>query len=400
MGVLKIPFYKPVITLKDVIEALKKDEDVNFQKKFERTLDTKFNRLFALNSGTSAFYLFLKLFTKKGDEIILPSILCPVMLTPILKLQRKPRIVDVDLETFSMNTEDLEEKITESTKLIVPVHTYGQPCDIKEIMKIAKERNILVLEDCAHALGAEYKGKKVGTFGHASFFSFNWTKIITTGGGGVLLLKDVSNASKYYFKSIKSISTNCMKGIKLLIASCMFSNRIWNYAYTLFRVAQKKVPEKFYITSQNSDPLSYSKHFLNQDVVIELLDKFSVKVACVGLRKLNWYNMRRREIAKIYTDILEKESNVKPPAVLSNRKHIFYVYTILIKKRDKIREELLKRGVETAIVWPIPLHKIIGGKCPISSYLTSRMLSLPIYPFLSDEDAKYIAQQVIKATKS
>ena len=176
------------MTLDDFINALRTD-DINFYDYFKKFLNCKNIYIYATNSGTSAFYLFLQLFTKKGDEVALPSILCPTMLRPILELGRKPVIIDVDPETLNISINDLENKISDKTRVIVPVHLYGLPCEIKELLKISDESGVFVVEDCAHALGAEYKGKKVGTFGHASIFSFNWTKVISCGGGGLLVLK-------------------------------------------------------------------------------------------------------------------------------------------------------------------------------------------------------------------
>jgi len=396
MGVLRIPFYKPTISFDDFVSAIKsRISRVNFEAEFASFLNSNSSKVLFLDSGTSAFYLFLKLFTKKGDEIILPSLLCPIMLSPVINLQRKPVIVDIDPETFNISTEDLEKKISEKTRVIVPVHTYGQVCEIEDVMKIAEEKEILVLEDCAHALGAKFKGKMAGTFGHASFFSLNWTKVITSGGGGILVLNhlnvdDVNRISLCKISKIIKIS-------KLLTASILIGR--WNLVYACYRNLQKIIPRKIFVTPQNSDLMTYSRNIANKNITPKALDDFSLKLTAVSFKKLKWLNEKRREIARIYYDVLEGAENIKLPIVQKDREHIFYVFTVRVKKRDKIKDELLKRGIETAVVWPIPLHEIVGGDCPNCSVIVREILSLPIYPYLSEEDAICVAENLIKVAR-
>ena len=396
MGVLRIPFYKPTVSFDDFVSAIKsRISRVNFEAEFASFLNSNPSKVLFLDSGTSAFYLFLKLFTKKGDEIILPSLLCPIMLNPVINLQRKTVIVDIDPETFNISIEDLEKKISEKTRVIVPVHTYGQVCEIEDVMKIAEEKEILVLEDCAHALGAKFKGKMAGTFGYASFFSLNWTKVITSGGGGILVLNhlNVDDVNRISLGKISKI----IKISKLLTASILIGR--WNLVYACYRNLQKIIPRKIFVTPQNSDLMTYSRNIANKNITPKALDDFSLKLTAVSFKKLKWLNEKRREIARIYYDVLEGAENIKLPVVQKNREHIFYVFTVRVKKRDKIKDELLKRGIETAVVWPIPLHEIVGGDCPNCSVIVREILSLPIYPHLSEEDAICVAENLIKVAR-
>jgi len=161
----------------------------------------------ATQSGTAALYMALyELGVKAGDEVIVPAITFVATVNPVIYLGATPVFVDVDEETWNMDPKDLERAVTKKTKAVIPVHIYGNPCDMDAIMSIAKKHNLYVIEDATESLGATYKDRAMGTFGDFGCLSFNGNKVITTGGGGMLLGTDVGRLKhiKYLINQAKS----------------------------------------------------------------------------------------------------------------------------------------------------------------------------------------------------
>ncbi|GAB6076189.1 LegC family aminotransferase [Desulfurobacterium crinifex] len=160
-----------------------------FEKKLAKYLGVE--NSVAVQSGTAALHLSLyELGIGKGDEVIVPALTFVATVNPIVYVGAKPIFVDVDIKTWNINPEEIEKKITEKTKAIIPVHLYGNPCNMDEILNIAKKYELYVIEDATESLGAKYSGKFTGTFGDFGCFSFNGNKIITTGGGGLVVGKN------------------------------------------------------------------------------------------------------------------------------------------------------------------------------------------------------------------
>lgn len=160
-----------------------------FEKKFSRYL--KVNKAVSIQSGTSAIHISLyELGIKKGDEVIVPALTFVATVNPVVYVGATPRFVDVDMRTWNISPEEIEKNITRKTKAIIPVHLYGNPCEMDAIMKIAKRHGLFVIEDATESLGATYKGRYTGTFGDLGCFSFNGNKVITTGGGGMVIGRD------------------------------------------------------------------------------------------------------------------------------------------------------------------------------------------------------------------
>lgn len=160
-----------------------------FENRFAGYVATK--RAVSLQSGTSAIHMSLhELGIGKGDEVIVPALTFVATVNPVIYVGAKPVFVDVDIKTWNIDSKKIENKITKKTKAIIPVHLYGNPCNMDEIMTVAKRHHLFVIEDATESLGAKYKGKHTGTFGDFGCFSFNGNKIITTGGGGMVVSRD------------------------------------------------------------------------------------------------------------------------------------------------------------------------------------------------------------------
>lgn len=183
---------------------------LKFEQKFARYLGT--GQVVSTQSGTAALHIVLyELEIGQGDEVIVPALTFIATVNPVKYVGAKPVFVDVDLDTWNISSKEVEKKITKKTKAIIPVHFYGNPCNMDEINKIAKRHNLFVIEDATESLGAKYRGRFTGTFGDLGCFSFNGNKIITTGGGGMITGNDEKRLKhlKFLVNQARDESNGC-----------------------------------------------------------------------------------------------------------------------------------------------------------------------------------------------
>jgi len=322
------------------------EEVTSFEKEFAKFCEVKF--AIGVGSGTSALFLALKsLGIKKNDEIItVPNTFISTAYA-ISYTGAKLVFVDVEEDTLNIDYTKIEEKITDKTKAILPVHLYGHPADMNPIMEIAEEHNLKIIEDVAQATGSEYNGKKLGSLGDVAAFSFYPTKTLGAyGDGGMIVTNDSKIAEK----------------IELLR----------NYGQL------KKY--HYIIEGFNSR-----------------LDEIQAAILRVKLKRLNQWNDLRRKNAKIYNESL-KNTDVILPVEKEYAKHVYYLYVIRIAKRDKLQQWLETRGVSTMIHYPIPIHlqmayKYLGykkGDFPFTEKYAEEILSLPMFPELKKEQIEEI----------
>lgn len=272
----------------------------------------------AASSGTSAIHIALAAAgIGPGDEVIVPSHTFIGTVTPVLHQNAIPIFADVDLDTFTIEPESIEEVITKKTKAIIPVHLNGHPAEMDGIMKIAKEHGLMVIEDAAQAHGAEYKGRKVGTIGDLACFSFWEDKIITTGGEGGIILTDNDELAEN-------------------------ARRIRHHGET-----EAKGERKYYHSI-----LGYNYRMTEMQAAIGL----------VQLRKLDFYLKKRRENAAYLTENLKKLPQVEPPLVKPYVKHSYYKYICRINQsRLKVSIEgfvkaVSAEGIPISRRYPTPIH--------------------------------------------
>ncbi|MCX8010551.1 MAG: DegT/DnrJ/EryC1/StrS family aminotransferase [Ignavibacteria bacterium] len=305
-------------------------------------------------NGTDALQIALMaLDIKPGDEIITTPFTFVATTEVIALLGAKPVYVDIDENTFNINPALIREKITSKTKAILPVHLYGNPCEMDEIIKIAKEYNLFVIEDSAQAFGAEYKGKKVCSLGDIACISFFPSKNLGCYGDGGMLTTNDENL----YQKIKMIASHGSK----------------------VRYVQE-------ILSVNSRLDSIQEAILN--VKIKFIDQF---------------NDRRIQNANKYSKALEGISQVKTPILNKDGKHIFHQYTLKVERRDELHKHLLENKIPNAIYYPIPLHLQPAfkgyaekGSLPITERLSNEVLSLPMHPDLLDEEINFISETIRK----
>jgi perosamine synthetase len=232
-----------------------------FENKFAQYLKAK--RAVSTQSGTAALHLALyELGIGSGDEVIVPVITFVATVNPIKYVGATPVFVDVDPETWNIDPKEIENHITEKTKAIIPVHLYGNPCDMDKIMEISKKYNIPVIEDATESLGATYKGQFTGTFGELNAFSFNGNKIITTGGGGMIVTNDNKKAD--HLKFLVNQARDSSKGY--YHPEIGFNYRMTNLEASLGIAQFERLPE--FLSKKRKFAEIYKEGFKNNDKII------------------------------------------------------------------------------------------------------------------------------------
>jgi perosamine synthetase len=315
------------------------------------------------NSGTTALHSALVAYgIGQGDEVIVPSFTFIATSNAVLLAGAKPVFVDIDEENYGLDPEDIRKKITPKTKAIIPVHYGGGVCKIDEIQKIAKEYNLLLIEDAAESFGSARNGKKVGTFGDAAMFSFCQTKVFTTGEGGCIVTDD----------------------------------EILSEKIRLIRGHGRKETVNFCITGEYMDYIALGSNYRMPDMIAAL--------GLSQIKKLDRLIKIRREKAAKFNELLAGIEGIIIPQVPSDVFHTFQEYPIRIKEgaktRDALKEYLAQKGIGTRIsFYPIhwtPFYKSLGYdlKLEKTELLYSQALTIPLYPSLTDEEMEFIAQEI------
>jgi len=313
-----------------------------FEDKFAAYIGTDY--AIATNSGTSALHTALAAQgIKEGDEVITTAFSFFATASCVLMQNATPVFVDIDPKTYNIDPALIEAKISDRTKAIIPVHLYGQPCEMREIMDIAKANNLAVIEDAAQAHGAEYKAKKVGAIGDIGVFSFYSTKNIITGEGGMITTDNEEIAER-----------------ARLIRNHGQSRRYFH------------------------DCLGYNYRMTN----------IAAAIGLVQLNKIDTLSLRRMSNARYYGEQL----NVKKPFVSPNVKHVFHQYTIRVKDRDKFQAHLERKGVGYGIYYPVPLpsQPLFDSNelFEVAELASKEVISIPVNPSLKRVDVEKVVKVV------
>jgi dTDP-4-amino-4,6-dideoxygalactose transaminase len=335
-----------------------------------------------VGNGTDALLITLKAYgIGEGDEVITTPFTFFATAETISQTGAVPIFVDVDLKTFNMDVSQIEQKITPRTKAIMPVHIFGQPADMDEILQIAQKHNIIVIEDACQAIGAEYKNKKIGSLGHAACFSFFPTKNLGGfGDGGMIVTND------------ENIATIC----RALRAHG--SGAYGHKACNLLNNIQEKIDDNKNTDNTVYNPLKYYNYLIGYN---SRLDELQAAILRIKLKHLDSWNDARRQKAKIYTENIDQKI-LNTPYEKPNRKHVYHLYIVQSENKEKIVAYLKENGIATGIYYPVPLHlqkvyKNLGyhkEDLPNAEYLSKRTFAIPLYPELTDEQQNYIIEKI------
>ena len=353
------------------------------------------NHAFAFWKGRVALYAILKAMgISAGDEIILPGYTCVMDVNPIKYLEARPIYVDIEPKTFNIDVNLLKQKITSKTKVIIVQHTYGYPCDMDAIMKIARDNNIAVIEDCCLALGSKYKGKMVGTFGKAAYFSSQWNKPYTTGLGGMV----VTNNSKMA-EIIQALCNNeiCyptsrevfMLWAQLVIYRLFIYPRTTAFAQNLFR----------YLTKKGAVIGSSSTSEFQPVIADDFFKSISGVQARYGLRqlcKINENIQHRKDLALLYDKLL-REKSINPQKTDDKTEPVLVRYPVRVKAKNESLQKAAKEGIELGSWFESPLHPIETplevydyeiGSCPQAEKAANEVVNSPLHPKVNEKTAR------------
>jgi len=321
-------------------------------KKFEKAFANYIgvNSCISVNSGTAALHLALSLLDIYNKKVILPSLSFVSTAHSVIYNHAKPIFVDIDVDTLCIKADDIIEHIDENTKLILPVHFGGMPCDLSTINKIAKNNRIFTIEDAAHACGSRYGNKKIGSHSDFVCFSFHPVKNLSMPSGGAITFN----------KKNGKIIENILKSRRW----CGISSR-QNQYYDV-----KDIGWNFY------------------------LNEFSAAIGIEQIKKLDEMNKKRQHIAKRYHD--EIKLNEKMPF---DKNCSYHLYWVLLKNRDDFIKYMNNKKIETGIHYR-PIHRFSYYKkkinLPNTEYVAKHIVSIPMHPNLSDDEISLIITNVNK----
>lgn len=401
----EISFTLGTITFREWLEILsfllfKRKDIINgkyikqFEDEFAKYVGAKY--AFSFGAGRMAFYAILKAMDiNEGDEVIIPGYTCVVVPNAIIYCGAKPVYVDINQDTFVINVDKIEEKITHRTRAILAQHMFDQFCDMDAISKIAKKYNLKIIGDCAHTLGADYNGKKAGNFSDAAFFTMEVSKIITTWMGGVAVTNDEALAEK-----LQKIQRNTdfldKNTIKKMVSQIVIyyilahPNIRFIGKYLLF------ILNKLNFLIQNITPEEENTKMPNKYPV--RLSNIQAKIGLNQLRNIDANLEHRRKIAEIYKNTL-KELGLKVNE--SDKYNPAYIRYAFIANRESLRELFQNNQIELGEWFNSPLHPVRSslerfyyknGTCPISEFVAEHSVNLPTHPKISESDVKRIVK--------
>lgn len=371
-------FHKPFISEEEVAEITDTvrsgwlsmgPKTIRFEQEFNKYIGAK--RSVAVSSWTAAGHLTLEAFgIEKDDEVILPTMTFPATAEIVCYFGAKPVIVDVDEDTLNISLEEIEKSITPKTKAIIPVHYGGQPCDMDEILELAKKYNLRVLEDAAHSLPAYYKGKKIGTLSDVTCFSFYATKTLSTGEGGMICTNNEEIAERTAIMRLHGINRDAWKRYS--------ESGSWYYEVV--------AP-------------GYKYNFTDLQASLGLPQ----------LKKVDIMWEWRKKIAARYTEAFKDFDLIKLHTIKPDRESSWHLYPVklnlemLTKNRAQLIDELKKHNIGIGVHF-MPVHQHLyyqktfnldDKDFPVSSAAFPRLMSLPIYPGMTDESIEKVISVVI-----
>lgn len=340
-----------------------------FENSVAKYVGTKY--AVAVSNGTAALHMACYAAgISEGDEVLVPAITFAASSNCVLYCGGKPVFIDIDPKSYNIDINKIKEKITSKTKAIIPVDFAGQSVDMDSILKIAEEYNLIVIEDAAHALGSEYKNEKVGSKAHMTEFSFHPVKPITTGEGGVV----VTNSKELYEKMILFRSHGITRNSELM--------------------------------TENQGPWYYEQIDLGYNY---RLTDIQSALGLSQIKKLDDFILKRREIVNKYNEAFKELKEIVTPFENEYSKSGHHIYVLLLNLdklkcgRKEIFEALQAENIGVNVhylpVYLHPYYKKLGykkGECPVAEDIYNRMITIPLFPSMSDKDIKDVIEAVKK----
>lgn len=357
-------------------------------------------KIFALNSGRTALYMSLEaLDLEPSQEVIVPAYTCAIVFEVVMRLGLKPVLVDVNPATYNIDPELVSKAITSKTRVIVPVHLFGRPCEMDEILEIAEKHSLYIIEDVAQALGAEYKKIKVGTFGDLAMFSFGPGKSMTSGEGGAIAVNNEELLDEIIVGQAKLSDAGlnwAFHVLRNIISMKIFSNRCL-YALVKGRLdkdvnkTDRKILENCINLVRQEDRVN-----LHSTITLAKMPPFSAKIARMQLEKLDEFNDKRIINAVTLTEFSKSLNEyIQLPKMSDGAKSTFtrYPITLLKGSREEVIKGLIKQGVDVGKPYGyLPdVFSSLGVKAPNACTIATSILTIPNHPLLESSDVLRIA---------
>ena len=318
-------------------------------KAFEKTVSSFVKSKYAIsvNSGTAALQAALyALDIKKGDEVIVPSFTFVATANAVASTGAKPVFVDILKDNFTIDPDDIENKITKKTRAIIPVHLYGHVAFVEELSDIAKKYNLPIIEDSAQSLGSTYKKKHTGTFFELGCFSMYPAKIMTSGEGGFVVTNNKKLRDKLLM--IRNHGMNCNSSVKTFGLNLRLS-------------------------------------------------EINAAIATIQMQKLSQFLKSRKINAELLSNLIA-DLKIKIPLPRKNEHINWYVYTISTENRNKLLKKLNEKGIGAVCYYSVPIHKAPfykqNTKLPITDWAASNVVSLPVHPKVTLKNIEFIAKSI------
>jgi len=348
----------------------------SFEKEFSEFLGVK--NSISVGNGTDALIIALRaLGIGHGDEVITTSYTFFATAEAISYVGARPVFVDVDIDTYNIDTKLIEEKINSKTKAIIAVHIFGNPCNMDEINKIAKRHSLFVIEDAAQAVASEFKGKQIGSLSDLACFSFFPTKNLgCAGDGGMIVTNNEDLATICKALRAHGSGENGQKAFNIL----------------------NDIKEEDGKDNTVYNPLKYYNYLIGHN---SRLDELQAAILRVKIKEIDKWNNARRENAKFYNKSL-KETSLVTPFEDNDVKHVYHLYILQSEKREEIVSYLSEKGIATGVYYPVPLHLQkayldLGykeGDMPNAEFLSHRTFAIPMFAELTDEEKEYIVNTI------
>lgn len=337
-----------------------------FENRFADYLGAQF--AVALNSATAALHLsLLAAGIGKGDEVIVPSLTFVSTAHAVMYVGATPVFADVEKDSLCISPDDVEKKITKRTRSIIPVHYGGHPADLDRFKEIADAHDLIIIEDASHACGSSYRGQKIGSISPFTCFSFHAVKNLATGDGGMITVKDKKIAERLKRLRWVGISKNTWDRLEEISEDDSRSYRAYGWHYEI-------------------EELGYKYH----------MNDISAALGIVQLQKLEKANKRRRELAKRYDQGFKNIANIRCPVLRPDIVSAQHNYVIRCKERDKLHLFLRGQNISSGVHY-MPLHlqpyykKLYPEtKLPVTETEWKQLLTLPLYPMLTQKQQDYI----------
>ena len=353
-------------------------------KQFEKEIAEKIGVKHAITvgNGTDALIIALKsLGIKEGDEVITTDYTFFATAEAIRFVGATPVFCDVELDTYNIDSSQIEEKITDKTKAIICVHLFGNACKMDQINDIAKRHNLYVIEDAAQAINSQYKGKNVGNLGDVACFSFFPTKNLGCfGDGGMITTNDDDLATIIRALKVHGSGENGMK------------------AYAILNDEEVEVVEQNSGDNTVYNPLKYYNYLIGHN---SRLDEIQAAILRIKLKHLDEYTENRRSISHKYIEAL-KDTSLVMPTETEGGKHVFHLFILQSENREEIESKLKEKGIATGTYYKVPMHlqkafNDLGykkGDFPNAEYLSERTFAIPLFPEMNDEEREYIINSI------